>query len=666
MVPKFKQNKFSYIITGFILLILISLLNPGWMDSFSPLATQSREYYKKARDLQNHGEFRSAYNTYNKISSMYSAHDIVLFQQSKCAAGFGNEKAAVKKLKEILLNPNSPVRDQASYNLGQAYVRTGNYNKAGKQFLKTIQEYPSTNYAVGSYYYLGKIYKKKNPELALKYWTNYIAKAPDGRFALDITNEIKSSKIKIDSNTRKCIGIVLYHDQRYKDAINFLNGVPLRESWYYLAKANHATGNNERALNILKQGIKYYSGKLEQSQIEDAMNLYVQLNNKSQSDSWNDLANAARKGKDFAFYSKALISSGNTALSLYGNVVRYYPHSKYASESLWNLFWDKFNSGNYSDSITLGRKHIYLFRNTKASPKILFWMGKSYEKTGNIAVAKSYYRKTLSVYPDSYYAFRANGRLKDLNSDDDSGWETDNTSIITNKEDIEMPYSYDEISNKFSRQLAEMLRAQDYETAVTLTKDPFIRSWINLKDGLISRSVVLARDSMNEIIPKPPADDKRWKLIYPLYFVDEINDNAGNNNVDPYIILSLTKEESHFNPLAISSSNARGLMQLLPGTAKDIARWDGLNPVGEFELFTPSKNLTLGSAYFRHIKKKLYNSSLYAVVAYNCGPGAVERWLSASPHQDVDQFVENIPYSQTRDYVKKVYTSYWNYKRIYK
>jgi soluble lytic murein transglycosylase-like protein len=210
-----------------------------------------------------------------------------------------------------------------------------------------------------------------------------------------------------------------------------------------------------------------------------------------------------------------------------------------------------------------------------------------------------------------------------------------------------------------------MLRVQDYETAIILAKDPFIKSWINLKDGLVSRSVVLARDGMNSLIPKPPATDKRWKLIYPLYFVDEINDHAANNDLDPYIILSLIKEESHFNPLAISSSNARGLMQILPGTARDISRWDGISPVGDFELFTPSKNLKLGSAYFRHIKKKLYNNSLYAVAAYNCGPGAVQRWLSKTPHSDIDQFVENIPYDQTRDYIKKVYTAYWNYKRIY-
>jgi len=665
MAHKIKPKKFFYVLTGFIFLLLISLLNPGWMDSFSPITAQSRAFYQKARILQGQGDYRSAYRTYSKIPSFYSAYDIVLLQQSKCAASLGDEKSSIKKLKAILSFSNSPVKDQASYSLGQAYVRAGNYSKAEKQFLETIKNYSNTNYALGSYYYLGVIYKTSNPQLASKYWLQYIAKVPDGRFALDIVSGLKSLPVKKESNVKKNIGIVLFYDQRYKDAAGFLNSVPLKESWYYLAKANHSLGNDGSSLNILKEGIKNYSYKLEQNQLEDAMTLYVQLNNKPQVDSWGELSNSAGKGRDFALYRRAQLSSKDAATGLYQNIVKNYRFSNYASESLWNLFWDKFNSGNYSQAIEFGNKHIYMFKNTKASPKILFWMGKAYEKLGNSTVAISYYKKVMSLYPDNYYGFRADGRLKELNSDNDSGWETDKTSIIANASDVEIPYTYDEICSKYGRQLAEMLRVQDYETAITLTKDPFIKSWINLKDGLVSRSVVLARDGMNGILPKPPVTDNRWKLIYPLYFVEEINDYAGNNDLDPYIILSLVKEESHFNPLAISSSNARGLMQLLPGTAKDIARWDGLGSIGEFELFTPAKNLKLGSAYFRHIKKNLYNSSLYAVAAYNGGPNAVEKWLSKIPHDDIDQFVENIPYDQTRDYIKKVYTAYWNYKRIY-
>ncbi|MDD3014858.1 MAG: hypothetical protein PHC34_14240, partial [Candidatus Gastranaerophilales bacterium] len=124
MAHKWKQKKFLYVLGGFILLLLICLLNPGWMDSFSPITAQSREFYQKGRILQSQGEFKSAYNTYKKIPSFYSAYDIVLLQQSKCAASFGDERSSIKKLKEILSYSDSPVKDQASYNLGQAYVRS--------------------------------------------------------------------------------------------------------------------------------------------------------------------------------------------------------------------------------------------------------------------------------------------------------------------------------------------------------------------------------------------------------------------------------------------------------------------------------------------------------------------------------------------------------------
>jgi TolA-binding protein len=663
MVHKLKFQQISYFAAGvLILFFLIHLFSPDFADNFSPISVQSRDLYQKARLLQNQGEYRSAYNNYKKIPSLYSAYDIVLFQQAKCAAAFGDEKTVIKKLKSVLSYSKSPIKDQAGYALGQAYIRTDNYSAAEKQFLGIIKKYPDSNYALGSYYYLGEIYKNKKPEKTLYYWNKYIANIPDGRFALDIINGFKTLPVKKDSNINKNIGIVLYHAKKYKKSINTLEKIPLQQSWYYLAKANHSIGNNSKSLSVLKTGLKYYSNTVNHSQIEDAEALYAKIN---KNDSWNELINMVKNGRDYAMFQKAQLSSKSTALPLYKNIVKYYPTGNYASESLWNIFWDEYNKGRYFQVIELGQKHINIYKNTKAAPKILFWIGKSYEKTRNISAASNCFKKIISNYPDSYYAYRANGRLKYYRAGTDSGWNYEN-DLISDSTDAVLPYTYNEIAEKYNHTLSEMLKVQDYETAITLTKDPFLKSWINLKDGLVSRSIVLARDGMADLTPKPDFNDNRWKLIYPLYYAEEINTHAINNNIDPYLILSLVKEESHFNPLAISSSNARGLMQLLPGTAKDIARWDNLGSVSEFELFTPYKNLKLGSAYYRYIKKQLHGNPLFAVAAYNGGPGAVNRWLLNSNNNDPDQFVENIPYDQTRNYVKKVYTSYWNYKRIYK
>ena len=170
---------------------------------------------------------------------------------------------------------------------------------------------------------------------------------------------------------------------------------------------------------------------------------------------------------------------------------------------------------------------------------------------------------------------------------------------------------------------------------------------------------------MDTIPQKPAVDDKRWKLIYPLYYSDYINKFSGITGLDPFLVTALVREESYFNTDAVSSSNAQGLMQILPGTASDIARWKNFGNAHYNRIFEAETNLKYGTAYLSYIKERLQNNDMFAIAGYNGGPGAVEKWTKSLNYSDMDEFVENIPYEQSRNYVKKVYRSYWNYKRIY-
>jgi soluble lytic murein transglycosylase len=124
------------------------------------------------------------------------------------------------------------------------------------------------------------------------------------------------------------------------------------------------------------------------------------------------------------------------------------------------------------------------------------------------------------------------------------------------------------------------------------------------------------------------------------------------------------REESYFNPLAVSGSNAMGLMQLMPTTASEVARWEAMPSFQPMELFVPEVNVKLGSRYLKHLHELFQGNSMLAVGSYNGGPNAVKRWLSVA-QKDPDWFVESIPYEQTRTYIKKVFTSYWNYRQLY-
>ena len=127
------------------------------------------------------------------------------------------------------------------------------------------------------------------------------------------------------------------------------------------------------------------------------------------------------------------------------------------------------------------------------------------------------------------------------------------------------------------------------------------------------------------------------------------------------ILESIIKEESHFNPFATSSVGAIGLMQLMPTTYNEVVKKHNLPT----NLNVETINITAGSLYYSSLKKVLGNKDLYAITAYNGGIGSVTNWFSKLIYSDTDEFVEQIPYPETKNYVKKVLRTYWVYGNVY-
>ncbi len=640
----------------------------GIFKHFTQPIDVSRDIYKEAKYDQDNNEYISAYYKYKNISKDYIAYDLVLFQQAKCASAIEDEQTAIKKFKIILKKfPDSRIASETSYNLGQAYLRYGQNENAKNQFLKTIQNYPNTNFAKGSYYYLGEIYEDKNKEKAFKYWMKYITLVPDGRFSADSIRGLNSLGIGYDDNQMLSVAIAYYSIKDYDNAIKYFKTLPIEDAWFYLGRIYQKKKDKSKALYYYGQGIKKYENQ-SRFRMYDAMQAYVRMSSYKKVYSWSKVAEYSKKYKDFPLYNKAgVLSDKNQKYEIYNSIVQSYPDSLYASESLWNVIWYNYTNKKYDESLKLAHKHLENFQNTKATPKVIYWIGKIYEKKNDINKAVSYYNKLLDDYSDSYYAFRANGRLLFLQNGTDPGWQTNvENSLKTPGKDMSIPYTYDDLLTKYGEKAAEFFVLKDYNILLKYTnKDPFIDSWTKYYLGQLSKSIVIARNALKKMVPRPDETDSRWKLVYPIHYGNKINRYAKANNLDPLIVISLLKEESYFNPFAVSSSNARGLMQLLPGTARDIARWRGFGSVRSVHLFNPETNIKLGTAYLSYSKRTLNNKMVLGVAGYNCGPGAVERWLKKYPTADLDEFIEYIPYDQTRNYVKKVYRSYWNYKRIY-
>jgi|TARA_Y100001933_G_scaffold195062_1_gene195263 soluble lytic murein transglycosylase len=128
----------------------------------------------------------------------------------------------------------------------------------------------------------------------------------------------------------------------------------------------------------------------------------------------------------------------------------------------------------------------------------------------------------------------------------------------------------------------------------------------------------------------------------------------------------LIRQESHFNPYAVSSADAIGLAQLLPSTAKQVARWIGIKAPTRTSLLEPNLNIRLGTRYLASLLKSFRGSMVLSIASYNAGPDRIRRWMRRHGDRPLDEFVEEIPFDETRLYVKRVLAGYRGYLSTYR
>ncbi|HKW77429.1 MAG TPA: lytic transglycosylase domain-containing protein, partial [Terriglobales bacterium] len=156
-----------------------------------------------------------------------------------------------------------------------------------------------------------------------------------------------------------------------------------------------------------------------------------------------------------------------------------------------------------------------------------------------------------------------------------------------------------------------------------------------------------------------------WEGLFPRPFWEELKKDSFQNHVDPYLIASLIRQESEFNPLAVSRANAMGLMQLLPPVGKKLAKEEKIHHFSTDELLTPNTNLQLGTRYFKHLVDHYDGQVEYALAAYNAGEDRVDEWRKSGHFRDVQEFVESIPFTETREYVQAIMRNAVLYKLLY-
>jgi soluble lytic murein transglycosylase len=156
-----------------------------------------------------------------------------------------------------------------------------------------------------------------------------------------------------------------------------------------------------------------------------------------------------------------------------------------------------------------------------------------------------------------------------------------------------------------------------------------------------------------------------WKLLFPQPYWADLAANAKKNGLDPYLVASLIRQESEFNAGVVSHANAWGLMQLLPSVGKAQAKKQKMKGFNANELLNPSVNLELGTANLRQVLDRFGGQAEYALAAYNAGDVPVRQWQAIGDYKDIPEFVESIPYTETREYVQAILRNREIYHALY-
>lgn len=622
---------------------------------------KSRQIYKDALSDMQKDDFSNAYYLFSRISFLSNLKPIALYHQGQCADELEDYSTAVKKYQMLFkMYPANKLSVKAKYLAAQNLLKT-NPELSEKYFKDILNHYPNTDYAIASEYYLGllmmktytqseeKIFPLSKKDDVENCFRHYLKKAPSGRLALNVVEDWLKLDKQISNDDYLLMAKSCYLLGDYKKAQELLNKVNLKESWALDVQNSFALGNIPRARYLTEWGLMHHAQYIDPDEVENAINTYMLFAPTKLQGATKLFYIANSKGKDYIWDLKCSYTDSQYKSQCFKDFYLKYPNSKYVDDALSQIFIETVRKGDISNAQKIGKEFLNKFKSSPYAPMVMYWMGRASEKTHEYADYMSYYKSVIAKYPDNYYAYRAYLRMNHNPG-----------PIVTsylNEQEIVYPYKVKPAIIK------ELVDLEDYEVLEELAgDDKFLKSWIFHQKGDWAKSIVIARDAMDDLKVKPDKYDVRWRLVYPLHYYDEVkkySDVSGNN---PPLMLSIVREESYFNPSAKSSVGAVGLMQLMPQTASEIAIKHNIK---KFSLYLPAQNILLGNYYYAFLKTYLSGMDVSAVAAYNGGIGSVNNWKNSIYYNDTDEFVEQIPYPETKNYVKKVFRSYWNYIRIY-
>jgi len=508
---------------------------------------------------------------------------------------------------------------------------------------------------------------------AIDLFTQYLAVSPQGHFSGQIFSKFQkiasTNPSLLSPASLNGMAMVYYTTGQWDKALAIWTKNVQSNNLLRMASCQAHLKNFSAARSLLMAALK--SGSVESLYMPVAKMICAPLSREESVAFWKQVFEVLPRNKDEALYNIAIRNMPPANLTYFAQLAKSYPTSTYAGEANWWLFWDGVQHKKGKDLEALADKALSLAQTHKLSrtvPRFLFWRGKIYERLGKTEQAIAAYKQIPPHFQADYYAFRSLDRIHALNKMDPAGhfyrWNVPVAQAIPANWDwptVTNPEMKDEFSGVI---LKELIRIKDYDESFNFLADHDhqTKAWLFAKSGFPLQAIMAASTNIGD----NPRGSDIWRFAFPLLYTNDIQQNCRRFNVDPYLMHSLVREESHYDANALSPSQAIGLTQVMPGTAAGGAKLLHIQVNSLKDYYQPALNLQLGTQYFSFCLNRFPGNQMLAVASYNGGAGAVKGWLAKDGMDDPDRFVENIPFRETRDYVRKVFSSYWNYMRTYK
>ena len=567
------------------------------------------------------------------------------------------DEGRASEVTELLEKDRLPARSDIELALGKAYAN--------------LKQYPKASEAFSNIYFNMPLSAEADPA----------------------NEELKKLPIASQSTPaqRKTRAELLMKGKRYADAIDEYRDIASHatpdsriSAELAFAEALHRGGRNREA----KSEVTNLSGGTPE---QSAQRLYILAEvawSSSENDTFYRTVDEMRQTAPTSpWLEQALLLVANLhlvhhepdpALDAFRELQQRFPNGTRASYAHWKAAWLTFRLKRTEEAKKEFEEQIALYPNGNETSNALYWRARVAEEESDTAMARAFYQKLSDRYRNYYYAALGRERLKRLPEADIQPGQFPLLDRVPPLDRAEKVTLEEPPAEDLHLQKAKLLgngglvdfAVRELQAASNDDKGNWElaeTAQIYTDTGHYDRAIEVMKRSVPSYfaVDIPMLPREYWEALFPRPYWPDLKKFSTANGLDPYLVASLIRQESEFNPLAVSRANAVGLMQLLPKTGKLVAHQESLRRYNSSQLFTPAVNLQLGTRYFKGMVDQFGGSFEHALAAYNAGSDRVEEWMGQGPYRDTFEFVESIPFTETREYVQAIMRNASVYRQLY-